>query len=138
MARLAATQALLEKPAAEVAGAVMDNRGPCRMCSSLCRAGQICSDVRNHLKWCRHTTNLLGWKKPSKMVPPPHLAPAQNVLNVANLAEEVSPTDTNCLSPLLYSYLGHVFVYVSAPTTVCRCLIPIFVYTGDPSIHNAC
>ena len=67
-----------------------------------------------------HTTNLLGCKKPSKMVPPPHLAPAQNVLDVANLAKEVSPTDTNCLSPLLYTYHGHVFVYVSAPTTVPR------------------
>ena len=42
-----------------------------------------------------HPTNLLGCKKPSKMVPPPHLAPGQNVLDVANLAKEVSPTDTN-------------------------------------------
>ena len=67
-----------------------------------------------------HTTNLLGCKTPSKMVPPPQLAPVQNVLDVANLAKEVSPTDTNCLSPLLYTYHGHVFVYVSAPTTVTR------------------
>ena len=67
-----------------------------------------------------HPTNLLGCKKPSKMVSPPHLAPGQNVLDVANLAKEVSPTDTNFLSPLLYTYHGHVFVYVSAPTTVPR------------------
>jgi hypothetical protein len=67
-----------------------------------------------------HTTNLFGYKKPSKMVPPPHLDPSQNVLDVANLAKEVSPTDNKCLSPLLYTYHGHVFVYVSVPTTVSR------------------
>ena len=76
-----------------------------------------------------HPTNLLGCKKPSKMVPPPHLAPGQNVLDVANLAKEVSPTDTN-FDICLYTFQWH--------TRLCRGLIPIFVYTGDPSIHNAC
>jgi hypothetical protein len=65
-----------------------------------------------------HTTNLLRWNKPSKMVLPPHLTPAQNVLDVANLDKEVSPTDTNFLSHLWYTYLGHLFVYVSVAHTV--------------------
>jgi len=48
-------------------------------------------------------TNLLGCKKTSKMVPPPDLTPAQNVVDVANLAKEVIPRNTNFLRPLLYT-----------------------------------
>jgi len=50
------------------------------------------------------TTNLFGCKKTSKMVPPPDLAPAQNVVDVAKLAKEVIPRNTNFLRPLLYTY----------------------------------
>ncbi len=48
-------------------------------------------------------TNLLGWKKTSKMVPPPDLAPAQNVVDVGKLDKEVIPRNTNFLRPLLYT-----------------------------------
>ena len=48
-------------------------------------------------------TNLLGCKKTSKMVPPPDLAPAQNVVDVAKLAKEVIPRNTDFLRPLLYT-----------------------------------
>jgi hypothetical protein len=48
-----------------------------------------------------HTTNLVGCKKTPKVVPPPALAPAQNVVDFANLA---SPSYTNFQSPLLYTY----------------------------------
>jgi hypothetical protein len=47
-------------------------------------------------------TNLLGCKKTSKM-PPPDLAPAQNVVDVAKLAKEVIPRNTDFLRPLLYT-----------------------------------
>ena len=50
------------------------------------------------------TTNLLGCKKTSKMVPPPDLEPAQNVVDVAKVAKEVIPRNTNFLRPLLYTY----------------------------------
>ena len=50
------------------------------------------------------TTNLFGCKKTSKMVPPPDLAPAQNVVDVAKVAKEVIPRNTNFLRPLLYTY----------------------------------
>jgi hypothetical protein len=49
-------------------------------------------------------TNLLGCKKTSKMVPPPDLTPAQNVVDVAKVAKEVIPRNTNFLRPLLYTY----------------------------------
>jgi hypothetical protein len=48
-------------------------------------------------------SNLLGCKKTSKMVSPPHLTVAQNVVDVANLAKEVIPRNTNFLRPLLYT-----------------------------------
>jgi hypothetical protein len=48
-------------------------------------------------------TNLLGCKKTSKMVPPPHLTATQNVVDVANLVKEVIPRNTNFLRPLLYT-----------------------------------
>jgi hypothetical protein len=48
-------------------------------------------------------TNLLGYKKTSKMVPSPDLAPAQNVVDVANLAKEVISRNTDFLRPLLYT-----------------------------------
>jgi hypothetical protein len=48
-------------------------------------------------------TNLLGSKKTSKMVSPPHLTVAQNVVDVANLAKKVIPRNTNFLRPLLYT-----------------------------------
>ena len=48
-------------------------------------------------------TNLLGCKKTSKMVPPPDLVPAQDVVDVAKLAKEVIPRNTNFLRPLLYT-----------------------------------
>jgi hypothetical protein len=50
------------------------------------------------------TTNLFGCKKTSKMVPPPDLAPAQNVVDVAKVAKEVILRNTNFLRPLLYTY----------------------------------
>jgi hypothetical protein len=54
-------------------------------------------------------SNLLGCKKTSKhgrcLVPPPDdLAPAQNVVDVAKVAKEVIPRNTNFLRPLLYTY----------------------------------
>jgi hypothetical protein len=50
-------------------------------------------------------SNLFGCKKTSKMVPPPDdLAPAQNVVDVAKVAKEVIPRNTNFLRPLLYTY----------------------------------
>jgi hypothetical protein len=51
-----------------------------------------------------HTTNLLGCKKTPKVVPPSAVASAQNVVDFANLAKEVSPRYTNFQSPLLYTY----------------------------------
>jgi hypothetical protein len=48
-------------------------------------------------------TNLLGCKKTSKMVPPPDLAPAQDVVDVAKLAKEVIPRNTYFRRPLLYT-----------------------------------
>jgi hypothetical protein len=51
-----------------------------------------------------YNSNLLGCKKTSKMVPPPALAPAQNVVDVAKVAKEVIPRNTNFLRPLLYTY----------------------------------
>jgi hypothetical protein len=48
-------------------------------------------------------TNLLGCKKTSKMMPPPDLAPAQNVVDVAKLAKEVIPRNTYFRRPLLYT-----------------------------------
>ena len=59
------------------------------------------------------STNLLGCKKPSKMVPPPDIALDENVVDVAKLAKEVSNTyfhlfsktrNTYFLRPLLYTY----------------------------------
>ena len=38
------------------------------------------------------TTNLLGCKKPCKMVPPPDIVPDENVVDVAKLAKEVTNT----------------------------------------------
>jgi hypothetical protein len=48
-------------------------------------------------------TNLLGCKKTSKMVPPPDLTPAQNVVDVAKVVKEVIPRNINFLRPLLYT-----------------------------------
>ncbi len=48
-------------------------------------------------------TNLLGCKKTSKMVPPPDLTPAQDVVDVAKLAKEVIPRNTYFRRPLLYT-----------------------------------
>ncbi len=45
------------------------------------------------------TTNLLGCKKPSKMVPPADIAPDENVVDVVKLAKEVSLRNTNFLRP---------------------------------------
>jgi len=50
------------------------------------------------------STNLLGCKKTSKMVPPPDLASAQNVVDVGKVAKEVSPRNSNFVRPLLYTY----------------------------------
>jgi hypothetical protein len=58
----------------------------------------------NHQSVNSHTTNLLGCKKTPKVVPPPALAPAQNVVDVAKVAKEVIPRNTNFLRPLLYTY----------------------------------
>ena len=46
------------------------------------------------------TTNLLGCKKPSKMVPPADIPPDENVVDVVKLAKEVSLTNTYFLRPL--------------------------------------
>ncbi len=76
------------------------------------------SRLYNHTTWKRvvlidcfrprfensQTTNLLGCKKTSKMVPPPDIAPHQNVVDAAKLAKEVSPSNTNFLRPLFYTY----------------------------------
>jgi trehalose utilization protein len=48
-------------------------------------------------------TDLLGCKKTSKMVPPPDLAPAQDVVDVAKVAKEVIPRNTYFRRPLLYT-----------------------------------
>ena len=48
------------------------------------------------------STNLLGCKKPSKMVPPPDIVPDENVVDVAKLAKEVR--NTYFLRPLVYTY----------------------------------
>jgi hypothetical protein len=48
-------------------------------------------------------TNLLGYKKTSKMVSSPDLGPAQNVVDVAKLVKEVIPRNTDFLRPLLYT-----------------------------------
>ena len=58
----------------------------------------------NHQSVNSHTTNLFGCKKTPKVVPPVALAPAQNVVDVENLAKEVSPRNNNFRSPLLYTY----------------------------------
>jgi hypothetical protein len=58
----------------------------------------------NHQSVNSHTTNRLGCKKTPKVVPPPALTPAQNVVDFANLDKEVSPRYTNFQSPLLYTY----------------------------------
>jgi hypothetical protein len=50
------------------------------------------------------TTNLLGYKKTSKMVSPPNLATAKNVVDVVKVVKEVIPRHTNFLRPLLYTY----------------------------------
>jgi hypothetical protein len=49
----------------------------------------------NHQSVNSHTTNLFGFKKPPKVVPPPVVVPAQNVVDVANLDKEISPRNTN-------------------------------------------
>ena len=49
-------------------------------------------------------TNLLGWKKASKMVLPPVTVSEQNVVDVAKLAKEVSPRSSCFPRPLLYTY----------------------------------
>jgi hypothetical protein len=46
------------------------------------------------------TTNLLGCKKPSKMVPPADIAPDENVVDVVKLAKEVSLRNAYFLRPL--------------------------------------
>jgi hypothetical protein len=44
-----------------------------------------------------------GYKKTSKMVPTPDLDPAQNVVDVTKLVQEVIPRNTDFLRPLLYT-----------------------------------
>ncbi len=51
----------------------------------------------NHQSVNSHTTNLLGCKKTPKVVPPSAVASAQNVVDFANLAKEVSPRYTNAV-----------------------------------------
>jgi hypothetical protein len=48
-------------------------------------------------------TNLFGCKKTSKMAPPPDWAPAQDVVDVAKLANDVIPRNTYFRRPLLYT-----------------------------------
>jgi hypothetical protein len=50
------------------------------------------------------STNLLGCKKTSKIAPPADLTPAQNVVDVAKLAKEVSPRNSKFVRPLLCTY----------------------------------
>ncbi len=50
------------------------------------------------------TTNLIGYKKTSKMVSPPDLVPDHNTVDVAKVAKEVIPRNTIFLRPLLYTY----------------------------------
>ena len=57
----------------------------------------------NHQSVNSRTTNLLGCKKKPKVVPSAVLEPAQKVVDVANLAQEVSPSNNNFQSPLLYT-----------------------------------
>ena len=50
------------------------------------------------------STNLLGCKKASKMVPPPATTHDENVVDVVKLAKEVSPRRSCFPRPLLYTY----------------------------------
>jgi hypothetical protein len=72
------------------------------------------------------TTNLLGCTKRSKMTPPADLAPAQNVFDVAKLAKEVIPRNTNfqdllciCISDTHYCDLVSFLLFFTQKIRQC-------------------
>ena len=68
------------------------------------------------------TTNLLGCKKPSKMVPPADIAPDENVVDVVKLAKEVSLRNTY--------FLRHLCMRIS-DTHYCDLVSFLFFFTQE-------
>jgi hypothetical protein len=121
MARRSAVEAMFQDAASQEPGApgTHCHRGQCLICSRLPRAGPTSRTNNGRRNWyatssavCYSTqkppnsqsTNLLGCKKASKMVPPPATAPDENVIDVAKLDKEASPRNTCFPRPLLYTY----------------------------------